>query len=294
MNKIKCFISYSWDSQKHKKWVRLLAEKLQENGIFTILDQWDVSPGTQLTKYMESSIRDSNYTILICTPRFAEKANLGKGGVGYEKCIVTGEIFTDSDNDSKYIAILREGNPKTSLPSYLKSKMFIDFTNDQLFYESLEELLRCFYCKPKYVRPVLGEKPNFRKSMRNNSITKSKDSSKQDSILKFKLYFTFAESIEGLCLGSRKAEEWADNHYEYFQKNSFDIFFKLFLFALSIDGLCMGIRKAEKWAFTYNQYFEKNSFKKFNDYFNFAKSIEGLCKGINASEIWAFSKMNKT
>ena len=83
----KCFISYSWDSSSHKEWVRFLAEQLQQNGVYTYLDQWDVSLGDQLPKFMETSIRGSNFVLLICTANFATKANAGRGGAGYEKSI---------------------------------------------------------------------------------------------------------------------------------------------------------------------------------------------------------------
>lgn len=85
----KCFISYSWDSPSHKDWVRLLSEKLHQNGVYTYLDQWDVSLGAQLPKFMEKSIRESDFVLLVCTSKFAAKADAGQGGVGYEKNIVT-------------------------------------------------------------------------------------------------------------------------------------------------------------------------------------------------------------
>ena len=36
------FISYSWDDEFHKGWVRELADKLIENGIDVYLDQYDL------------------------------------------------------------------------------------------------------------------------------------------------------------------------------------------------------------------------------------------------------------
>jgi len=137
----KCFISYSWDSFSHKNWVRFLAEKLHQNGVYTYLDQWDVSLGDQLPKFMEKSIRESDFVLLVCTNNFASKADAGQGGVGYEKNIVTGEIYSDSAPDTKFVALLREGEPKSSLPSYLKSKAYLDFRKDDIFDQNFEELL---------------------------------------------------------------------------------------------------------------------------------------------------------
>ncbi len=157
-----CFISYSWDGEEHKKWVRSLAEKLQHSGVWIYLDQWDLNPGASLTSYMESKIREADYVLLICTPRFAKKANDDIGGVGYEKSIVTGEIFYNISSPEKFVPLVREGAPADSLPSYLKPKVFIDFRDDSKINERLEELLRHILKKPKYVRPELGAPPDLK------------------------------------------------------------------------------------------------------------------------------------
>ena len=133
MESPRCFISYSWDSERHREWVRRLATRLREYGVDAILDQFHCSPGTDLTEFMEKSVRESSFVVLVCTPNFAQKADAGVGGVGYEKTIVTGEIFAGEARETKFIPLLREGNTKESLPSYLKSKLFIDFREDAFF-----------------------------------------------------------------------------------------------------------------------------------------------------------------
>lgn len=160
MKRINCFISYSWEDE-HKDWIRCLATKLHRNGIHTYIDQWDLKPGNDLTEYMETCIRKSDYVLLVCTPLFAQKANAGSGGVGYEKMIVTGEIYGGFASSNKFVPILRKGTTKDSLPSYLKSTVYIDFRNDELFDSSFETLLRHTFDKPKYVRPCLGQKPKY-------------------------------------------------------------------------------------------------------------------------------------
>jgi hypothetical protein len=47
------------------------------------------------------------------------------------------------------------------MPSYLKSKYHIDFTNDSEFSEKFEELERHIFKKPKYLKPNLGPEPLF-------------------------------------------------------------------------------------------------------------------------------------
>jgi hypothetical protein len=124
----KCFISYSWDSDDHKSWVRKLAEDLVHSHVITILDQWDLKLGDYRDQFMETSIRESDYVILVCTPSYARKVNASKGGVSYEKSIVTGEMFKGAPA-SKFIPLLRQGSVENALPSYLSSKYHIDFRN---------------------------------------------------------------------------------------------------------------------------------------------------------------------
>ncbi len=139
--------------------MRRLGEQLQTKGVKVLLDQWDIQPGADLPNYMETSVREADFVLLICTPLFAKKANLGKGAVGYEKSIVTGEISHHFSSSNKLVPILRNGSPPKSLPSYLKSKVFIDFLDDNVFSSSFDKLLRHMHESPLYVRPPLGSKP---------------------------------------------------------------------------------------------------------------------------------------
>jgi hypothetical protein len=76
------FISHSWDSVTHKRWVRELAERLVTSGVKVSLDQWDVGPGESLTKLMEEQIITCDYVLVICTPQYARRSKERRGGVG--------------------------------------------------------------------------------------------------------------------------------------------------------------------------------------------------------------------
>ena len=60
----RAFVSYSWDSDQHKKWVRELAARLRSDGVDVILDQWHLLPGDQIPEFMERSVRESNYVLI--------------------------------------------------------------------------------------------------------------------------------------------------------------------------------------------------------------------------------------
>src|SRR2546428_139322 len=95
---------------------------------------------------------------MVCTPVYAEKANAGMGGTGYEKQIVKGEMLQGASS-SKFIPLLRKGSQKDALPSFLKSKYYIDFRKDAEFGAKLKDLLHQLHKVPKYSRPSLGQSP---------------------------------------------------------------------------------------------------------------------------------------
>ena len=163
-----CFISYSRESDRHRDWVRRLAERLQASGVEMHFDEWDLSLGSDLLQFMETSARESDYVLLVCTPKFAQKANASSGGVGYEKEVVSGEIFYANRHSGKFVPILRAGEPNEALPSYLLSKVFVDFRDDLNFEQSYEELLRHLLPVPRYLRPPLGPTPTLTQHHQGN------------------------------------------------------------------------------------------------------------------------------
>ena len=102
----KAFVSYSHDSDDHKAWVSNFSKKLRSSGIDVILDQWDLEFGNDVAAFIESNIEDSDKVLIICTDQYVEKANSGKGGVGYEKTIVTRLIFLKTLFDSIVTSVL--------------------------------------------------------------------------------------------------------------------------------------------------------------------------------------------
>ena len=151
------FISYSHDSAQHKSWVLKLAATLRSRGVDAILDQWDLRPGDDLPQFMEQSLAESNYAVMVCTRRYVEKANAGEGGVGYEKMIMTAASLS-SISDSKVIPIIREkGTPST--PTFLATKIYVDFTDDNEIEFALDELLRVLLDAPLFEKPEIGGDP---------------------------------------------------------------------------------------------------------------------------------------
>lgn len=135
------FISYSWDDDSHCEWVRKLATRLRADGVDVSIDRWAAVPGDQLPAFMERAIRENQFVVIVCTPRYKRRSDAREGGVGYEGDIMTAETMT-SQNQRKFIPVLRSGDWKQAAPSWLLGKYYINLTGDPYSERDYEDLVR--------------------------------------------------------------------------------------------------------------------------------------------------------
>jgi len=114
------FISYSWTSPEHEKWVLYLATKLYADGIYVVMDKFDLHAGHDTHAYMEKMVTDKSISkvLLVCDLQYARKAEKRKGGVGTEVQIISREIYEKVEQD-KFIPIVVEYD-KQNKPALLK------------------------------------------------------------------------------------------------------------------------------------------------------------------------------
>ena len=151
------FITYSHDSQQHSDWVMQLASNLINKGVDVILDKWSLQPGDDLPHFMEKSLRDADYVLMVCTDNYVSKANAGEGGVGYEKSIMTA-TYLKSINNNKVIPIIRQTGTANT-PTFMGAKYYIDLSITASFEVGFDELCRTILDAPLYQKPELGTNP---------------------------------------------------------------------------------------------------------------------------------------
>ena len=152
----RAFVSYSWDSDAHRRWVRDFATRLRRDGVDAALDQWHAIPGDQLTAFMEAAIRENDFVLIVCTPRYKEKADKRTGGVGYEGGVMTAELFVEG-RERKFIPILRNGSWADASPSWLAGKYFINLSGNPYSDNAYNDLLdTLFGTRPS--APTLGSR----------------------------------------------------------------------------------------------------------------------------------------
>ena len=136
---IKVFISYSWDSEEHKAWVKKLADRLTEEGIDVQLDQYQ-EPGTSLTAFMQDGLSNADRVLVIGSPNYKRKAKSHKGRTNTEDQIINIHMNRDFAT-TKFIPILRKGSYSTSFTDLVADRNGFDFSDDKMFESEFERLV---------------------------------------------------------------------------------------------------------------------------------------------------------
>ena len=164
----KIFISYSWSRDAL---VLDLANRLVSHGVDVVLDKWDLKEGNDKYEFMERCVNDPSITkvLIICDKAYAQKANDRTGGVGDETVIISSEVYGNARQE-KFIPIIaeRDDEGKEYVPTYIKTRIYIDLSDPKKYESEYEKLLRNIYEKPQFVKPRLGKKPEWLEEEKSN------------------------------------------------------------------------------------------------------------------------------
>lgn len=153
MERIKVFVSYSWDSEEHRAWVKKFVDSLEEiEEITTVWDGYDLDSLIDKNYFMENATHDADFIVAITTCAYKAKADERQGGVGIETFLMSAVHWTGmlKDKRSRIIAVQRE--PK-STPRYLEGKFHVDFSHDAQFPTKFAELVSLLQGKATFERP---------------------------------------------------------------------------------------------------------------------------------------------
>lgn len=112
-DKIKVFISYSHDSDEHRKFVWELADRLKLDGIDCLIDQdidFPQGPRQGWTKWMMEKIKWADFVLIMFTPLYAEsfRGDGNRRGSMYEGAIITQQIYNNFGRNEKFIPVIPE------------------------------------------------------------------------------------------------------------------------------------------------------------------------------------------
>ncbi|MCH9699384.1 MAG: TIR domain-containing protein [Gammaproteobacteria bacterium] len=183
MSEIKVFISYSHDSDEHRKWVQSLSDRLREDGVETILDQYlDSSPAEGWPRWMMNGIEAADKVLCICTEKYDQRfrghAPVEEGhGADWEGAIITQEIYDSKHISNTFIPILRSANDKEFVPILLGGQSRYTIDSETNYKALLDEVFKLKGVQPGRVGTIKSRSRPYGQSLRFNSSGASTHSS---------------------------------------------------------------------------------------------------------------------
>ena len=168
----KIFISYSWDSEEHRLWVKNLADTLEQHqSIHVIWDGYDLDSWKDKNLFMENGVFDADIILVVTKKKYKEKADARSGGVGIETFLSAAEHWRSlqENGKTKFIQIKREDD---SSPRYLSGHLYLDFTKNSNFLEDMKSLLSHIEGNNLFERPSKTPLPVIKRSY---ELTKASD-----------------------------------------------------------------------------------------------------------------------
>ncbi len=157
---IKIFVSYSHDSEEHKKWVLTLSNTLRQHGMDCWIDQYVTFVEEGWMLWMQQQIENADFVLLVCTQkyldRFQKRSDGGAGkGVAWEGAILTQTFYEQFSTNKRLIAILPDDGNIEHIPLVLRAFPYFYIPS------GYEELLRHLTEQPKTSLPPIGNTPNL-------------------------------------------------------------------------------------------------------------------------------------
>lgn len=113
---------------------------------------------------MEQCVNNPEITkvLIVCDKQYARKADNRTGGVGDETVIISSEVYGNMKQE-KFIPIIveKDEDGKPCVPTYIKTRIYIDLSDENTYEAEYEKLLRNIYEKPLFTKPKLGKKPEW-------------------------------------------------------------------------------------------------------------------------------------
>ncbi len=155
---MKVFISYSHDSSEHADRVLELSDRLVNEGINCILDQYEDSPPEGWNMWMDRNIEDANFVLMICTETYYKRVTgeeeSAKGlGVKWEGKLIYQHIYKSDSKNNRFIPVIFKSEHKEFIPTPLQ-----DATHYCLdMADGYDDLYRRLTPQPITKKPQLGK-----------------------------------------------------------------------------------------------------------------------------------------
>jgi tetratricopeptide (TPR) repeat protein len=142
------FISYSHDSDEHRKQVLGLSERLRRDGIETLLDQYvNGTPEEGWPRWMMNQLDAADFVLVVCTEtyyrRFRGHEVPGKGkGVDWEGALITSDLYAARSRSLKFLPVFLSSVAEEYIPEPLRSGTHYAVTSEEAYQRLYDFLLQ--------------------------------------------------------------------------------------------------------------------------------------------------------
>ncbi|MEZ5479241.1 MAG: toll/interleukin-1 receptor domain-containing protein [Thiolinea sp.] len=153
----KLFISYSHDSAPHRAAVLSLANRLRQDGLDCMIDQYvNGFPAEGWQRWMETQIEQADFVLVVCTALYLKRYRGldedGGRGVTFEGVVISQTLYDAYYRNTKFVPVLPDDGDFEQVPLALKGfgafRMGADY----------EGLYRYLTGQAVVVAPELGER----------------------------------------------------------------------------------------------------------------------------------------
>ena len=152
----KIFISYSHDSKQHKTFILTLANRLRQDRLDCIIDQYvNGFPAEGWPRWMETQVEQADFVLVVCTPLYLKRYRGldedGGRGVNFEGVVISQTLYDNYYRNTKFLPVLPDDGNFDNVPLALKG--FGEFRAGQDY----EKIYRFLTGQAAVSKPVMGE-----------------------------------------------------------------------------------------------------------------------------------------
>jgi len=150
-------ISYSHDSPEHEARVLALADRLRDDGIDAVLDQYESFPPQGWIQWMNQQVLQTQFVLMVCTETYhrraagQEKAGAGLGAT-HESQLIQQLLYNAAGYNEKFVPVVFAEEDRAFIP--IEWQRYTHYlVSESAGYEQLYRLLTN---QPAVTKPALG------------------------------------------------------------------------------------------------------------------------------------------
>lgn len=143
-----CFISYAWGDAAMERRIGTLQDDLANAGLTVVYDRvHNAEIGSSIGRFVDG-MDDCDFVIVVGTPGYLIKYKSSDHVVSAEMNVIYNRLLAHEETKMTVLPVLLAGEPQTSFPPSLRSRVHASFVRDGDYFPSLVWLLLTMYRIP--------------------------------------------------------------------------------------------------------------------------------------------------